>query len=46
MRVARLTTFATSKKESLADMVGRVRQAFLDAGLFEPAIRFTFVDSS
>ncbi len=33
MRVALLTTFAASNKEPLAEMTGRIRQAFLDAGL-------------
>jgi hypothetical protein len=46
MRVATLTTFAASKKETLAEMAGRVRQAFLDAGLGEPTIRFTLADSA
>jgi hypothetical protein len=45
MRVATHTTFTASKKETLSEMTGRVRQAFLDAGLGEPTIRFTFVDS-
>ena len=44
MRVALLTTFAASKKEPLGTMMGRVHQAFLDAGLGEPAIRFNFGD--
>jgi len=44
MRVALLTTFAASRKEPLAEMVGRVRQAFLDAGLGEPRIGFNFGD--
>jgi hypothetical protein len=46
MRVAMHISFAASKKEPLAEMVGRIRRAFLDAGLAEPAIRFTLVDSS
>ncbi len=46
MRIALQTTFAASKKEPLAEMAGRVRQAFLDAGLGEPAIRFTLLDAS
>jgi len=46
MRVALHSTFAATKKEPLAEMMGRVRQAFLDAGLAEPTIRFTFIDSS
>jgi hypothetical protein len=45
MRVATNITFAASKKEPLAEMLDRIRQAFLDAGLSEPVIRFTFVDS-
>jgi hypothetical protein len=39
-------SFAVNKKETLSEMVGRVRQAFLEAGLAEPTIRFTFVDSA
>ena len=46
MRVAMHISFAASKKEPLTEMAGRVRQAFLDAGLGEPAIRFTLVDQS
>src|SRR5580658_7810122 len=45
MRVAMNRTFAASKKEPLSEMSGRIRQAFLDAGLGEPAIRFTLFDS-
>jgi hypothetical protein len=45
MRVAMNLTFAASKKEPLSEMIGRIRQAFLDAGLGEPAIRFTLFDS-
>ena len=45
MRVALHTTLAASKKEPLAELVGRIRQAFLDAGLSEPTIRFTLRDS-
>ena len=44
MRVALLTTFAASKKEPLGTMMSRVHQAFLDAGLDEPAIRFNLSD--
>ncbi len=39
-------SIAAGKKEPLADMAGRVRQAFLDAGLPEPTIRFTLIDST
>ena len=45
MRVALHTTFAASKKEPLATMLSRVHQAFLDAGLGEPTVRFTFSDA-
>ncbi len=46
MRVAMHISLAASRKEPLAEMLGRIRQAFLDAGLAEPAIRFTLVESS
>ncbi len=46
MQVATQLTFATIKKESLAEMTSRIRQAFLDSGLGEPVIRFTLVDSA
>src|SRR5271170_8059278 len=45
MRVAMNLTFAASKKEPLAEMIDRIRQVFLDAGLGEPVIRFTLHDS-
>jgi hypothetical protein len=45
MQVALLTTFAASKKEPLADVMDRVRQAFLDSALGEPTIRFNFGDA-
>src|SRR5271157_3361541 len=44
MRVALHTTFAASRKEPLVAMMDRVHQAFLDAGLGEPAIRFSFTE--
>ncbi|SRR5579871_4527969 len=44
MRTALHTAIAASKKEPLAEMAGRIRQAFLDAGLGEPILRFTFTD--
>ena len=44
MRVALLTALAANKKEPLVEMMNRVRQAFLDAGLGEPSIRFNFGD--
>lgn len=43
MRVAILTTYAASRKEPLAEMIHRVHQGFLDAGL-EPSIHFNFAD--
>jgi hypothetical protein len=43
MRVALHTTFAASKKEPLVELVDRVQQAFLHAGLGNPVIRFTFL---
>jgi hypothetical protein len=45
MRIALLTTFAASRKEPLAIVMDRVRQAFLDAGLGEPLVRFNFGDA-
>lgn len=44
MRIALVTTFAATRKEPLAEMLDRIRQAFLHAGLSEPAIRFTLID--
>ncbi|HXP75216.1 MAG TPA: hypothetical protein VN823_13815 [Stellaceae bacterium] len=44
MLVAMFTTFAASRKEPLADMVGRVHAGFLAAGFGEPTVRFTFSD--
>jgi hypothetical protein len=43
MRVALHTTFAASKNPPLAEVVDRVRQAFLDTSLGEPVIRFTLL---
>ena len=45
MQIALHTPFAVGKKEPLPEMAGRVRQAFLDTGLGEPAIRFTLLDT-
>lgn len=45
MRVGTHVTLAVGRKEPLAAPAGRIRQAFLDAGLCEPAIRFTMVES-
>jgi len=44
MRVALVTTFAASRKEPLADNMDRIHQAFLNSGVGEPVIRFTFAD--
>ena len=46
MRIALHTPIAASRKEPLAEMTARIRQAFLDAGLHDPLIRFTLTDSS
>jgi hypothetical protein len=43
MRVATNHTLAAGKKEPLAELIGRIRQAFLDAGQPEPTIRFTLM---
>jgi hypothetical protein len=44
MRVALLTTFAASRKDPLGDMVARIHQAFLSAGMGDPSIWFLFAD--
>ncbi len=44
MLVAIFTTFAASRKEPLADIVGRVHAGLLAAGFGEPAVRFTLSD--
>jgi hypothetical protein len=44
MLLALLTSFTASKKEPLMVMMDRVRQAFLDAGLGQPSIQFSFGD--
>ncbi len=44
MRVALITTFAASRKEPLMEMMRRVHQGFLDAGLGEPVVRFNLGD--
>jgi len=44
MRVALLTTFAASRKDPLGDMVTRIHQAFLTAGLGEPSVYFLLAD--
>src|SRR5579862_2969263 len=45
MRVALLTNFAANKKDPLALVMERIHQAFLDAGLGEPVIRFNLGDA-
>jgi hypothetical protein len=45
MRVAMHHSLDASKKEPLVELTGRIRQAFLDAGLLEPTIRFTLMGS-
>jgi hypothetical protein len=44
MQVAIVTTFAASRKEPLVEMMNRVHEGFLNAGLGEPSIRFNFGD--
>jgi hypothetical protein len=44
VRVGLQTTFVVSKKEPLATMLNRAHQAFLNAGLGEPTLRFKFSD--
>ena len=44
MRVALVTNFAASRKEPLLDMINRVHQGFMDAGVGEPIVRFNFGD--
>jgi len=46
MRIALHTVVAVSRKEPLHELVGRVRKAFLDAGLGEPSIRFSLMEAS
>jgi hypothetical protein len=45
MRVALNTVIAINKKKPLHEVTERVRRAFVDAGLAEPLIRFTLMDS-
>ena len=45
MQVVLLTTFAASRKEPLEEMVMRVHQGFLDAGISEPQVNFNFADA-
>lgn len=45
MRVALLTTFVASRKEPLAEVLQRIYQAFSEADLGEPVIRFNFGDT-
>jgi hypothetical protein len=45
LRVALLTEFRASKKEPLADLLERIHAAFIDSGLGEPALAFSFSDA-
>jgi hypothetical protein len=45
MRVALLTTFKTSKKEPLAEVLERIHAAFLASGQGEPSVRFSLSDA-
>ncbi len=44
MQVAVVTTFAASRKEPLIEMMNRVYQGFVEAGVADPNIRFNFGD--
>ena len=46
MLVAIFTTFAASRKEPLAEAIGRIHDGFLAAGFGEPSVRFTLADAS
>ena len=46
MRIALHTPIAASRKEPLAEMAARIRQAFLNSGLEDLLVRFTFTDSA
>ncbi len=43
MRVATNYSLAAGKKEPLAELIARIRQAFRNTGQAEPAIRFTLM---
>jgi hypothetical protein len=45
MLVAMFTTFAASKKEPLAEAIGRIHAGFLAAGFGEPSVRFSLADA-
>jgi hypothetical protein len=45
MHVALVTTFQANKKEPLATLLSRIHTAFLEAGLGEPRIEFSFADA-
>lgn len=45
MRVALFATYRVSKKEPLAELVQRIHQAFLDSGLREHRVSFSFADA-
>lgn len=45
VRVALLTTYHASKKEPLTELLQRIHQAFLDSGLRDPLVHFSFGDA-
>jgi hypothetical protein len=45
MQVALVTTFEASRKQPLGPLVGRIHAAFLESGLGEPTIEFSFSDA-
>ncbi|MGE0601774.1 MAG: hypothetical protein AB7J35_19865 [Dehalococcoidia bacterium] len=44
MRVALVSNYRASRKEPLADLLGRIHDGFLAAGEGEPTLEFTFAD--
>lgn len=45
MRVALLTTYRTSKKEPLVELLQRIHETFLASGLHDPIVHFSFSDA-
>jgi hypothetical protein len=45
MRVALYSIYKASKKEPLVELLQRIHQAFLDSGIRDPAVNFSFTDA-
>lgn len=45
MRIALFTTFRADKKEQLAALLKRIHEQFVESGLDEPVVTFTFSDA-